>query len=214
MTLSELQDRLGKLLRVGLKRYPLGLRTEDINHAIHTLQEEFDSQLAEDIQTWQTVASQGEYAIDTVFTDPSPLFSYPIHVYYTNSEGSEISVDQKTYEELSREYSSDTDPGEPQDFAIFQREIMLRPVPDDAYTLYWAFQGYARDLSAAGDANLWTEKYPTLVLYRAAEYGTVNTLEDERVPFFQGLTERELLRVVANDGMRDTARRPESEEPG
>lgn len=214
MNLEELQDALGNLMRVGTKRYPTGQRTRHLNHAIRTLQQEFDSQWNEDIQTWSTVADQGEYPIDTYFADPIPIFSHPIHVYYINSDDEEVVISQLTYEELSKMFPEGTDGSDPTHFAIFQREVRLRPVPDSAITIYWAFQGYTRELSVAGDTNLWTQNAETLVLYRAAEYASVYLLEDERIQLFQGLAERELLRLSVNDGMRETARRPVSQEPG
>jgi len=214
MNFGELQTALGRLLRHGTKRYPLDERKMHLNHAIRTLQEEFDSQWNQDLQNWDTVADQGEYPIDTYFADPIPIFSHPYHVYYLNSDDEEVVVNQLTYEELSRAYPEGTDGGDPTDFAIYAREVRLRPVPDSVVTLYWAFQNYTRELTDDSDTNLWTQNAETLVLYRAAEYACVHLLEDERVPFFQGLSEREVLRLSVNDGMRDTARRPESQEPG
>lgn len=214
MNHGELKTALGKLLRAGTKRYPPGDRTRHLNQAIRSLQEEFDSQYDEDIQTFDTVIDQGEYPLDTYFVDPSPIFSHPIHVYYTNSDGDEVVVNQSTYEELSHEFPEGSDGGDPTNFAIFQREIRLRPVPDSVITLYWAFQGYTRELVADGDSNAWTENFELLVLYRAAEYGAIFLVEHELVPVFKGYVQDELFRVIPNDGMRETARRPVSQEPG
>lgn len=214
MNHSQLKTRLGELLRVNSKRYPANWRTEHLNLALSSLSKDFDSQLDEDIQSWATVASQGEYAIDTYFAAPQPIFSHPLHVYYVNSDGDQVSIDQRTPEEVALEYPEGTDAGPPEVFCIFNREIRLRPKPDGVYTLNWWIQGYMRPLSGESDTNSWTEKEPFLVLYRAAEHGCIWLLEYDRVAGFEARTEKELMRLIANDSMRDSARRPESKEPG
>lgn len=214
MNHGDLKDRLGEMLKVNTKRYPPSWRTYHLNLALRSLSEEFDSQLDEDIQTWDTVADQGEYNIDTVFDAPDPIFSHPLDVYYSDSDGSVVSLEQRTYEQLLREYPAGSDGGKPLVFCIFQRQIWLRPTPDAVYSLVWSIQGYMRDLSADSDQNSWTDKYPFLLLYRALEHSCVFLLEYNRVPGYQALAEKELVRVIANNSMRESARRPISQEPG
>ena len=214
MNLGQLQTKLGNILKVKTKRYPLEDRTEHINQAIRDLDDEFESWFAEETTSWATVDSTGEYDIDTVFAAPKLEFVAPIDAYYLSSDDVEVPLAQLTIEEITLKYPEDTDDGTPTAFAIFDQKVYVRPVPDDAYTIYWKYSGKKRKLSAAGDSNEWTEKEDYAVLYGAAIYGCVHILEENRMGMFAGLVKKKMENISIRQSRRMSAARPVSEEPG
>jgi hypothetical protein len=226
MNLGELQTRLGTLLKVKTKRYPLDIRTEHINQAIRDLDDEFESWFSEDVIQWYTEDGTGEYSIDSKFSSSVLEFVAPLDVYYFDSDGNEQKLDQFTIEEIVNRYGSDTpgviwpegyDPwetGAPKAFAIYDQKIYVRPVPDRAYRLYWKFRGKKRPLVNPGDTNEWTEKEPYAVLYTAAVYGCIEVLEESRAKTFVSMAEKKISNISIRESSRMSARRPVSEEPG
>jgi len=214
MNHGELQTRLGTLLKVKTKRYPLETRTEHLNQAIRDLDDEFESWFSEDSASWATTASTGEYDIDTEFASPELEFVAPIDVYYLDDDGNEVHLDQLTIEQMTIKYPDGSDDGAPQHFAIYEQQIYVRPTPDSAYTLYWKFLGKKRALSASSDTNDWTEKEPYAVLYTAAIYGCIHLLEEQRAQTFATLAQKKISSISIRQSRRMSARRPVSEEPG
>lgn len=214
MNHGELQTRLGTLLKVKTKRYPLEIRTEHLNQAISDLDDEFESWFSEDSTSWPTVASTGEYDIATQFASPALKFVAPVDVYYLDGDGNEVHLDQLTIEEMTIKYPHGSDEGEPQHFAIYEQKIHVRPTPDAAYTLYWKFMGKKRPLSDAGDSNEWTEKEPYAVLYTAAIYGCIHILEENRAASFVKMADKKISSISIRQSRRMSARRPVSQEPG
>lgn len=235
MNLGQLQTRLGTLLKVKTKRYPLAIRTENINQAIRDLDDQFESWFSETTASWTTTAGEdggtttypSEYDIDTVFAAPNLEFVSPIDVYYYSSDGAEVTLDQLSLEELILKYGSDIpdvvypdgesgplDTGAPAAFAIWDQKIKIRPAPDGSYTLYWKYRGKKRDLESSGDSNEWTTKEPYAVLYGAAVYGCIEILEESRAQIFLKMAESKISNISIRQSKRMNARRPVSEEPG
>lgn len=223
MNLGQLQTRLGTLLKVKTKRYPLATRTENINQAIRDLDDQFESWFSEAATSWDTDSSTRDYSIDIVFAAPDPEFVSPVDAYYFASDGGEVRLEQLTIEELVDRYGSDEpgvvsqvvlEPGPPLAFAIYNQKIYLRPVPDGVYTLYWKYMGKRRPLEDAGDSNDWTNKEEYAVLYGAAVYGCIEILEESRSSVFLKMAESKIANISIRQSKRMNARRPVSEEPG
>ena len=218
MNLGQLQTKLGSLLKVKTKRYPLEERTDNINQAIRDLDDEFGSWFSEETGDFKPEigsdenAGAGEYDIATVF---ALEFVSPVDVYYlSSSDGSKVFLDQLTIEELTMKYPDDTDYGSPVAFAIYEEEIYLRPVPDAQYTLYWKYIAKRRKLEEPGDSNRWTTQEPYAVLYGAAVYGCVYLLEESRMGLFAGMAKKKVDNISIRQSNRMSASRPVSEEPG
>jgi hypothetical protein len=217
MTLTELQDELGELLRVKTKRYPLDQRTKHINMAIRALSQEFDSQFDEDYATFPTVASTGEYSLDTLFSSPYLTFDRPLRLWRASTESDEEGdyvLTQISLGDLLDKYPTTSDEGTPTDFAIFQRQLYLRPIPSGVLTIYCLYLGKQLTLANPQDNNAWTTKAEMAVIYRAAEYACIYLLEDERIQLFRELWQSEVSRLSTEHNARLSASRPTSIEPG
>lgn len=214
MNHGELQTKLGTLLKVKEKRYPLETRTEHLNQAIRDLDDEFESWFAEETTSWATVASTGEYDTDTYFAAPYLEFVSPRDAYYLTDEGVEVPLEQLSLEEIMYRYPADTDDGEPKAFAIWDQSIVLRPTPDSVYTIYWKYMGKKRDMEETGDSNDWTNKEPYAVLYTAAVYACVHLLEETRAKLFMAFAEKKIANISIRQSATMDGRRPVSEEPG
>jgi hypothetical protein len=214
MNLSTVSSRLLRLLKVRSKRYEEEVRTEHINQAIRDLDDEFDSSYSQETTDWDTAASTGSYDIATMFASPAYEFAAPIDVYYISDDGEEVSVNQLAYEKLRRAYPEGSDGGAPLYFAIFERKIHLRPVPDAVYTLYWDYTGRRRALADPTDSNEWTENEPWAVIYGAARYGVIWILEEERLRTMEAAFQRSISNVSIRETRHLNARRPVSQEPG
>lgn len=214
MNLGQIQTKLGTLLKVKTKRYPLAERTDNINQAIRDLDDEFESWFSEYSTNWIVRASKGEYLLEFGFGEGIPEFSSPIDVYYLSSGGAEVPLAQLTIEEIVFKYPKETDEGAPLAFAIWEEKVYIRPVPDGFYTLYWKYLGKKRPLSEPGDSNSWTAQEPYAVLYTAAVYGCVHILEENRMGVFAALAKKKIDNISIRQSRRMSAARPVSEEPG
>ena len=215
MTHTQLRSNLGSMLEVDTNRYSDAMRTIHINQALREIQQDSDEQAQQATDTFSTVASTQSYAPATAFGGGSPslTFSHPLGMYYADSDGDEVEVEQLTWQELRATYPLGTDEGDPKHFAVYMNKIWLGPIPDAVHTIYVDYIGYLGDLSGDSDSNWWTLNEPMLVLYKAAIHACVYLLEDERLPMFHELAEAAWARVVIHlSQIEQAARRPESTE--
>lgn len=87
---------------------------------------------------------------------------------------------QRTFYEMDEQFiASNLYKGRPTDFSIFDEQIRLYPIPDDAYTLTLAYSKSLGDLSTATDSNEWTTTCKDLVRFHAAADLATNKLQDQ-----------------------------------
>lgn len=93
--------------------------------------------------------------------------------------------------------------GYPSDFALYEEQIRLFPIPNGTYTLTLAYQKRLTDLSASTDTNAWTNQARNLIRFHACADVSINTLQDtERYAAFKLQEMEEKKRLVSETQRR------------
>ena len=136
--------------------------------------------------TSSTTAGQEFYGLPADFQDDDSLV---------------LEVSNYTYPLTKRHYSttedwfvkSSTFTGQPTDYAIYDEQIRLYPVPNEAYTMTLSYQKTASALSADGDTNEWMVEGEELIRSRAEFNLFARMLRDYDAAQAVKITEQEVL---------------------
>lgn len=89
-------------------------------------------------------------------------------------------LNPRTYNYLEEiDNGNGTYTGAPEDYAVYQEQYRLYPVPDATYTLTQSYIYRLSDLSATADTNAWVTVGEQLIRYRAKADLMVNVLDDD-----------------------------------
>jgi hypothetical protein len=115
-----------------------------------------------------------------------------------------ITINNYSYPLIQRDYqqtdswyvSSNNYTGYPSDFAIYEEQLRLYPIPNGTYTMTISYQKRLADLSASGDSNAWTNQARNLIRFYADADVSLNTLQDDdRFATFKAQEGTELMRL-------------------
>jgi hypothetical protein len=87
---------------------------------------------------------------------------------------------KRTYQYLEDLEVSTTLTGIPREFALYNKQIRLYPIPDDSYTLTLSGAKRLTSLSATGDTNDWMTTGEELIRSRAVADIRANVLRDQQ----------------------------------
>ncbi len=79
--------------------------------------------------------------------------------------GAEYVLQEQRYDQLEV-WSFTNSTGQPTDFAVYNQQLRLYPVPDDAYTLRMSYVRELPPLAADDDTNAWTTEGERLIRSR------------------------------------------------
>ena len=179
-------------------------RTDMTSHArtaILTAVKHFEGErfwFSEERATASTVASQEWYDLPTDFRGVDS-----ITVTINNNAYPLI---ERTYNELEDwNISSSTYTGYPTDFAIYNDQLRLYPIPNDAYTLTISYIKNLSSLATATDTNAWMVEAEELIRSRAESDVCMRVIRDfERAQGFK-LLEQEALKRLLRESNRRTS---------
>lgn len=97
--------------------------------------------------TTTTIVGQEYYALPEDFRDDDSL------VITVNSETYQLK--RRTYELLEQWYLGSSLTGDPTDYAIYDEQIRLYPVPNNQYTMTLSYYKKLNSLSGQDDTNAW-----------------------------------------------------------
>jgi len=126
--------------------------------------------------TFSTVATQQNYGTTDNMAIPDLVRIDQVH---KTVSGQRMALCRRDFLELEPLYDVSASTGEPYDFAYFNRELWLYPVPDQVYTIrvigLYKVAGPATD----GEAdNPWMTEAYELIRYRASAYLAANSLRN------------------------------------
>lgn len=109
-------------------------------------------------------------------------------------------LNQRSYDELEDSYVSNTTyTGYPTDYAIYQEQIRLYPIPNGTYTLTMSYQRTLGTLSVSADTNAWMVEGEDLIRSRADFYVARNYLHDNQLAMMFRENESEALRRLLSE---------------
>ena len=136
--------------------------------------------------TTTLVDGQEYYGLPADFRDESSLvitvnnWTYPLN--------------KRTYEILEAWFvKSATFTGYPTDYAIYDEQLRLYPIPNGAHVMTLSYYKQLATLSAATDANAWTSEGAELIKARAEKVLYAQTIRDQKSSTFMAGIEKEEL---------------------
>ena len=109
-------------------------------------------------------------------------------------------LNRKTMQEMDELYiSAGNYTGYPQDYAIFNRQVRLGPVPNGGYPLIMHYKRRAEQLSATSATNVMIENADDLVIARAGKLMCGLVLQDTQRAQIFSVAEQEALRSHESD---------------
>lgn len=119
-----------------------------------------------------TVVDQAYYAL--------PLDFIEVDSFKILDSTTWFPLEQRTFQYIDAVNASTTTTGTPMDFAIYQEQIRLWPIPDDIYEIQMAYLRSLPALSASGDSNAWMTEGEELIRTRAMGDLYLDVIHDER----------------------------------
>lgn len=128
-------------------------------------------------------------------TDFATIYNLTININTNN-----YPLRPKTMNKMDELYiSAENYTGYPQDYAIFNRQVRLQPVPSGAYKLTMTYKRRPEQLSATSATNVLIENADDLIIARAGKLMSALILQDTaRAAIFQQ-AESEALRTHKDD---------------
>lgn len=109
--------------------------------------------------------------------------------------------------EDKQEFKNLAGKGTPSHFCIEQGDLWLYKLPahasnnNQAFTINMEYFAYLTDLSADGDTNILTIKYPEVLEFKATALGFLWS-KDEQVGYYDGLAKEKLAEMITSDQMK------------
>lgn len=97
--------------------------------------------------------------------------------------------------------SSSTYKGEPTDFAVYQQQLRLYPIPNGAYSMRLSYKASLTELSANGDSNDWTDRGEELIRSRACKNIAARKLKDMSAAQVYGMLETDALKSLVSENV-------------
>jgi len=117
-----------------------------------------------------TVDGQEYYALPDDFRDDDSLV--------VNASGTTYPLIKRPYSVLESWYTQSTSKGTPSDYAIYDEQIRLYPIPNGAYQMTLSYYKELPTLSAASDTNAWMTEGEGLIRARVEWVLNVRKLHD------------------------------------
>jgi hypothetical protein len=219
MDMVTAEERLRSLLDVSVKRYPTAVAYAHLNQACQALSEETDLWFDRYVISY-------EYSLpDDTPEDPEQIGSIPLDSlgkreyvfswlamsYYRTEDGEWKAIPAWNYQELIETFG-DEESEAPTAVAVLGYSLFFRPIPPTGTAFRFEIKG--RPAYAESGTNGWLTYGGQAVIYRAAAYAVSYMMEDDRIPVFETLAERELMRVSINASMMSTSEPKYAQEPG
>lgn len=118
----------------------------------------------------------------------------------TSGASNQYPLIRRTYEQIERWQENGTT-GRPTDYALYDKQIRLWVIPDDAYTLNLSYRAKLDELTA-GSSNAWTTIGGELIKRRAEANVALNVLQDRNRAGDFKLQEQDLLRELRSEHAR------------
>lgn len=168
--------------------------TTQINRAINRAIEHYEKErffFNEAIGTFTTTASQKAYTTATIPSDILEIDYVEVVV-----SGNDYKLTERPYtyiEEIDVSHQT----GIPTDYAYYDEQIFLYPIPDDAYTIRISYQKLYSELSADNDTNDFTEEAEDLIECHALAWIYSRILKNDKEAM-----KYESLEIRALDALR------------
>lgn len=209
MNFSTYKSNLGDFLATGTTRFPDSQRGLFINLSRKYLLRRYDLPFGESTTAINTVGGTQGYVLPATY-------SRPVELYYVNTSGSKVLLNQiRGRERFTAAYPDPSKTGAPVDFVTFGSTIYFGPTPDAIYTVYMDYYSLIADLAnpndeATLDINAWEA-----VLYGALVLAEPYMIEEDRNPAWavQAQMFEEALVTEYRRAIR-SATRIETTEPG
>lgn len=113
-------------------------------------------------------------------------------------------LNERTYDTLEDWFvRSDTYTGYPTDFAVYDEQIRLYPVPNGAYQMTLSYIQDLTQLSTSTDSNAWTTTAEELIRRRACKNIAAGVLHDlDKAQTYDGLERSAYLALRSNTNQR------------
>ena len=106
----------------------------------------------------------------------------------------------KTFQKMDELYiSAENYTGYPQDYAIFNYQLRLQPVPSGAYKLTMAYKREAEQLSSTSSTNVLIENADDLIIARAGALMSLKILQDQKRSQEFRATENDALQMLESN---------------
>lgn len=205
MNFQQATDALVALLDVSDKRYPLLTAQLHVNQACLSLSQDndlwFDRYIIDRDYNLPVSEPSGPEDVGSLsvasLSIPGLFVGYIKNLYWKVGEIFKP-LDAWEYRELLLTHQDES--GEPQNFALQNRRILIRPVPEVASTVRAEIKGNCAIIGGS-DTNGWLTNAPFAVLYKAAVYAAIYMMEDKRVSVFSSMFADEAERMALHAGM-------------
>jgi len=193
---SALQSTLIALLGVNDTRYPPAVQTLHLNAADRKLCAMYLAPWSEVEESVTLTTGQALYTL-TVGGDLIGAGAGKLHVdlvsdlLYTNSEGEQQPIHQRTRQELLDRYPLGTSNAPPKQYAVWAQKLRIAPPPDTDLAVTLAGRGHSQDMSADADESVWAANAPMVLVYCAAELACEWLLEQDMAALYARRWERE-----------------------
>ena len=181
---SVLKTTLGDLLKVNTTRYPDTVRTLHLNQADRKLCAEYLMPWCEVEESVTLTIGQALYSLKVggglIAAGAGKLHVDLVsNLLYTDSEGEQQPIHQRTREELLGLYPLSTANAPPKQFAVWAEKLRVAPPPDTALAVTLAGRGHSQEMSADADESAWAANAPMILVYCAAEMACEYMLEPD-----------------------------------
>lgn len=187
MNHSELRDAMREEANVDINRLPDAQATRYLNLAKDDIMDLYRLRFGEALITTAFVE-------DTRTINPAPtsgVVKYPTRLWYYNTSGEKVEVDEISWNEFVEKWMNTTTDGsgDPEEYAIYGEDdngnptFYLGPMPDgDRSPVYLTARITFLDLDDDADENQLTRRAPMALVYRALEMASPFLENAERVP--------------------------------
>lgn len=117
---------------------------------------------------WHNQARATSYTVDgqEYYALPTNFVGMDVLKVTVNSHTYELT--QRNVQYLNNHYTPSTQyKSQPLDYAVYEEQLRLLPIPNDSYTLELQYFKSFDDLSATSDTNVWMTKGERLIRFRA-----------------------------------------------
>lgn len=150
-----------------------------------------------EVRGWQvTVPDQEFYAL------PADLIEIDSLTINVNTGTYEL--DEVPYDLIEAIYTNATFTGNPVQYAVYDEQLRLYPIPDETHTLVMSYTFKLPELSATSDTSAWLTDGKELIKYRAKWALYMNYVRDKEMAMMMKMAEQDELNALQERTLRRT----------
>ena len=113
-------------------------------------------------------------------------------------------LDEVPYGSLEDIYTNPNFTGKPSQYAVYDEQLRLYPIPDATHSLMMSYVFRLPELSATSDTNAWLDVGKELVKYRAKADLYINLVRDQAMAALMKAMESEAYDAMTEKSLRRT----------